>query len=79
MDDEEIKVLRTRSKTDPVYWLNGNGGMLKVTNIPVVEMDPDNTGVSDFIATLEGGGHIDLSNAETEQFAIVNITEVFPD
>ncbi len=74
MTEEEIAELRVLvEQSKNVCWVDGLGNFRKVSDIPVTEMDPDRTGVPDFIARLSRGGHIDLSNVDISDFVTVSI------
>lgn len=79
MDIQSVQKLRELVQVSTVYWKSGDN-VSKVRAIPTQEVDPDFTGISDYVALLEHG-HVDLSNAELTDFFILqclsDVEEIF--
>jgi hypothetical protein len=79
MDDDEIATLRNavakaRQDGGRVLFFDVDGRPSTVIDVPDRKLDPDNTGIRDFVALLGYGtimtGHVDLSNAEPDSFMV---------
>jgi hypothetical protein len=75
MNDIEVAALRVifekaKAAGMSIFWISFDGRYYKIKAIPDRPLDPDHTGIKDFVAILEGG-HIDLSNAEPTAFMVV--------
>lgn len=73
MDDDEIEVLRraveqAKLKGARVIWVNNHGTPYIVTKVSAGRVDPDDTGIKDYVAYLNQG-HIDLSNVDPLSFS----------
>ena len=72
MQIEQIDQLRAAVLDgNSVAWNPDHDTCKIVRSVPAEEWDPDRTGVKDFIAIFESGGHVDLSNAVAEDFKVV--------
>jgi hypothetical protein len=81
MEDREIGLLRLavmKATEDggQVIWFDADGRCSAVIAVPYQKMDPDRTGIDDFVALLGHGstvtGHVDLSNAESGTFSMAH-------
>lgn len=73
MDDAQIETLRkvvaqAKLENARVIWIDDHGKPYVVTKVSDVPVDPDDTGVKDYVAYLNQG-HIDLFNVDPLSFS----------
>ncbi len=62
-------VARSKPAGAVVIWKGPDGDTHIVRSVPHQKLDPDRTGVADYVAYLDHG-HIDLSDVETNSFMV---------
>ena len=55
-----------------VHWFDGGVKYKKIIGVTKNRVDMDSDGYTCFAAHIEGGGYVDLDNANLEDFYIIN-------
>ena len=76
MNHKQIHQLRSAIRFTTVIWSPDHHTRAVITAVSTQPQDPDKTGTADYIAQLEYGGNIDLSNVDPADIKIV--TPLFP-
>lgn len=67
---DDIAQLRAASRSNTILWSGEAGAVRTIRHVSDDAVDPDRTGVADYIAIFEEGGHVDLANAEKGEFLV---------
>lgn len=69
MNLAEITTLRAAVDAGAaVHWIGHDNVPRKIVRVPRTEMDPDKTGITDFVAFFADNTHIDLSDIDVSEF-----------